>query len=141
MSYAIRRAPTAFEQASPISEVAERQPEFLRWLREQNCLVTGTQTGDVIAHHVRLRRSPSGQLQGYGQMGKRVPDWQCVPLSDHIHQHAPDALHKGSEKEWWAKYGLDPLRAASVLFDMHQHGVRGPLNPDQFNTVLRVSMR
>lgn len=140
MSTAIRRADTAFAGA-PTKDRPQKEPKFLAFLREQPCIVSGCHTGDVIAHHVRLRRTPTGHLHGHNQAGKRPPDSQCVPLSDYLHQQAPDALHRGNEADWWRERGIDPLVVAELYYELWESGVRGTLTPEQTNTIERLARR
>lgn len=99
----------------------ERNPRYLAWLRELPCIITSR--APVHAHHVRLRRGPGGGLYGFGQSGKRVPDWQCVPLCPHKH----DELHAANEADFWKAHGLDPLCIAGALSGYWRFGGRDPV--------------
>lgn len=133
-----KRPDTAFANA-PTKDRPQKEPKFLAFLREQPCIVSGCHTGDVIAHHVRLRRTPTGHLHGHNQAGKRPPDSQCVPLSDYLHQQAPDALHKGREADFWARFGVDPLVAADLYYEHYASGCRGPLSTEIATLIYRTS--
>ena len=55
--------------------LAEKQPEYLSYLRNQNCLRCGVMA--ECAHHIR---------QGnYSGMGKKSPDWLAIPLCNRCH--------------------------------------------------------
>ena len=80
-----------------------RDPEHLKFVRTQPCLVCGRQP--THAHHLRL-----AQTRG---LSLKVSDEFTVPLC---------ALHHGelhrqdSEAAWWTRQGLDPHPVAAALW-------------------------
>lgn len=56
-----------------------RSPEYLDWVRQQECCVCGT-TPPTEAHHL----IGTGKLGG---MGMKAPDWTCIPVCHHCHQN------------------------------------------------------
>ena len=133
MSHAILRPPTAF--AAKPEPKGDRDPRYLAWLRQQPCLTTSAYGREVEAHHVRLARAAGGGFIGAGKLGKRVCDYQCVPL--HAREHI--SLHTGSERQWWEDRQIDPLTAAAVFVELYDQGVRGTITPEQFASVRRLS--
>lgn len=138
MSFRIIRPDTAYTRV-PKPDVPQKEPAFLAFLRQQPCLVLGCRTDDVIAHHVKLERGADGKLKSHNQLGKRPPDSQCVPLSDWLHQHAPDALHKGNEAAWWEWRQIDPLVAAAAYYALYENGVRGTLPIEESTKIWRLA--
>lgn len=78
---------------------AFRNANYLAWIRQQHCVVTGmdfTQT-DMVAHHVR---------HGFnGGVGLKPSDYCVIPLT--AFQHAK--LHQGVESEYYKMFELDVL--------------------------------
>ena len=104
---------TAFNRSAD-AHSSDRSQAYLKWLRSLPCLVCGAQN-NIVAHHVRLERAAGGGLKSDNMLGKRVPDWQCVPLRDDLHDGFPFSLHTGNEAEWWQRKNIDPLKAARAL--------------------------
>ena len=115
----VQRPDTAF--AGPtVATDPDKCPAYLAWLHDLPSVVS--EGSPVQAHHVRLRRAPDGDLASIGQLGKRVSDFQCVPLTAQEHEE----LHRGNEADWWRRIGLDPLLMAGVLAGYWQSGGRDP---------------
>ena len=133
MSYCIKRPATAF--AAPKARKGNRSPSYLSWLRTLPCCVCGS-SGDVVAHHVRLERCPSG-FRSYGMLGKRVPDFQCVPLRSDLHDGYAFSLHAGNEADWWRKKEINPMDMAEMLADRWEAGTRSIEDAHEAMTNLR----
>ena len=84
----------------------------LKFIRSLPCLITGTQpTVKVIeAAHVRY----ASLLHGKRETGKAEKPHDCwvVPLSQMLHREQ----HSMDEREFWAKYQIDPLLVSSLLW-------------------------
>jgi len=93
-----------------------RNPEHLKLVASQPCVVCGRQPSDP--HHVRF-----GQKRA---LGRKVSDEFTVPVCRTHHRE----LHRsGSEFRWWEAVGIDPLKIARKLWkktrlDGHCHGPR-----------------
>lgn len=80
----------------------------LAWIRTLPSLVRGE--GPVQAAHVRYAEIRYGKrLTG---MGEKPDDCWTVPLAAEVHR----IQHTGSEREFWAKHGIDPLLIAALLW-------------------------
>ena len=80
-----------------------RNPEHLKFVRRQPCLVCGRRP--THAHHVRFAQARA--------LGLKVSDEFTVPLCSVHH----DAVHKtGDERTWWARRAIDPLKVAADLW-------------------------
>lgn len=115
MAFAIRRHPDAFS-LSPISlkkRPAQKDADYLKWLHELPCIVTGTRP--VEAAHVSYADPAYGKRER-GKSEKTDDRW-AVPLckSEHDRQH-----HMGDERAYWQSVGIDPLKVALALY-----GIKG----------------
>ena len=80
-----------------------RNPEHLRFVASQPCVICGRQPSDP--HHVRF-----GQKRA---LGRKVSDEFTVPVCRTHHRE----LHRsGSEFRWWEAVGIDPLKIARKLW-------------------------
>lgn len=59
-------------------------------------------------------------------MGERPSDRWAVPLCPDCHLDGPDAQHKGSERAFWDRAGVDPFEVAAQLWDEFQTERRTP---------------
>ncbi len=75
-----------------------RDNEYLSFVRQRPCLVTGA-IDNVVAHHVRLGQS--------GGMGIKPSDYRTLPLTSIQHR----LLHDQGEKSYWYLRGIDPRKA------------------------------
>ena len=82
-------------------------PLFLRWIREQPCVICG---GQAEAAHLRYSSAEYGKTNG------RDDRW-VNPLCPQHHRLAPDAQHQGSEFEFWQRHGINPLETAKRYWD------------------------
>jgi len=128
-AFTIRRPATAFSNA-PIGKQKKRPRQedgtHLKWLRTLPCVISGERPVD--AAHVRY----ADPVYGKREVGKaeKPDDRWCLPLARRLH----DEQHKGNEREFWARHGLDPLRIALAL-----HACSG--DDDQAYVILREAWR
>jgi len=110
MALRILRPETAFSNA-PVGKQKKRarseDRDHLAWIRTLPCVVTGERPVDPA--HIRY----ADRVYGKREVGKaeKPDDRWVVPLCRRIH----DEQHSMSERIFWARYGLDPLRIALAL--------------------------
>jgi hypothetical protein len=81
----------------------ERDPDHLRFVAAQPCLVCGRTPSDP--HHIKFAQQRT--------MARKVSDRFTVPICRLHHRQ----LHRrGNEHAWWQKQGIDPLSAAAALW-------------------------
>tara|TARA_R110002167_G_scaffold42512_4_gene129111 strand:- start:1657 stop:2061 length:405 start_codon:yes stop_codon:yes gene_type:complete len=80
---------------------------YLAWLRSLPCIVSGTQ---AEAAHVSFP-APEWGAPGRGK-GRKVSDRFALPLSPDEHRKQ----HTMSEPEYWRSVGIDPHKAACILY-------------------------
>ena len=80
-----------------------RNPEHLRYVGQQRCLVCGRKQSDP--HHLRYLQPRA--------LGRKVSDEFAVPLCRSHHR----AVHRaGDEQAWWTAAGIDPVKVARQLW-------------------------
>jgi hypothetical protein len=80
-----------------------RDRDHVKSVAKQPCLVCGRRPAD--AHHLRFAQSLA--------LGRKVSDEFTVPLCRGHHRE----VHRcGDEAAWWNKAGIDPTKAARVLW-------------------------
>jgi hypothetical protein len=80
-----------------------RNPEHLRYVAQQACLICGRKQSDP--HHLR-------HLQPRA-LGRKASDEFAVPLCRSHHR----AVHRaGDEQAWWKAAGIDPVKVARQLW-------------------------
>lgn len=110
-------------RTKPIS--VERIPAFLQWLRTRECRVAGywyhrkipggliqrqhVCSGKVQAAHVRIGTD--------GGTGLKPSDRYALPLCEGAHL---GDQHTAGERQFWEKFGLDPLKEAEKAFEQWQ---------------------
>ncbi|TJW14332.1 MAG: DUF968 domain-containing protein [Mesorhizobium sp.] len=95
----------------------------LKWIRTLPCVVSGKRPVD--AAHVRYADDAYGKRPTGG--GEKPDDRWTVPLHRTLHTEGPDAQHSGSERAFWAKHGIDPLRVALALYNVTGDDEQGEL--------------
>lgn len=80
----------------------------LDWIRQLPSVISGVY--GVEACHVRYG-DPSYGKRPTG-MGEKPDDKWCVPMTPDEHREQ----HAGSEREFWDKAGIDPLKVALALW-------------------------
>jgi len=93
-----------------------RNPEHLRYVAQQPCLICGRKQSDP--HHLRYLQPRA--------LGRKASDEFAVPLCRSHHR----AVHRaGDEQAWWKAAGIDPVRVARHLW--RQTRLDDPQEPDQ----------
>lgn len=92
-----------------IKTVRHRNPEHLRFVRTQPCLICGKQPSDP--HHL-----PFAQPRA---LGRKVSDQYTVPL---CRAHHREAHRAAKELAWWQSVGIAPLAVAETLWQKSQSG-------------------
>lgn len=85
-----------------------KRPDYLRWLRGLPCVINGTYP--VEAAHVSYANPDLGHY-GRGK-GQKAGDRWCLPLSPEMHREQ----HGMSEREFWARHGIDPHVLCLALY-------------------------
>lgn len=109
MGFAIKRPDTAFS-LSPTDKKrpAKKDADYLKWLHELPCLVTGTRP--VEAAHVSFADPRYGKRER-GKCEKSDDRW-ALPLCRAEH----DRQHRIGERAYWASVKIDPLQVALALY-------------------------
>jgi hypothetical protein len=81
----------------------------LAWLRTLPCVITGKRT-NVQAAHIRFQDYRAGKHQA--GIGAKPDDCFAVPLCSAKH----DEQHRGSERKFWERHGIDPIFVALALW-------------------------
>jgi hypothetical protein len=80
-----------------------RNPEHLRYVAQQSCLICGRKQSDP--HHLRYLQPRA--------LGRKASDEFAVPLCRSHHR----AVHRaGDEQAWWKAAGIDPVNVARQLW-------------------------
>src|SRR5215471_12362330 len=80
-----------------------RNPEHLRYVAQQACLICGRKQSDP--HHLRYLQPRA--------LGRKASDEFAVPLCRSHHR----AVHRaGNEQAWWKAAGIDPVMVARQLW-------------------------
>jgi len=80
-----------------------RNPEHLRYVAQQACLICGRKQSDP--HHLRYLQPRA--------FGRKASDEFAVPLCRSHHR----AVHRaGDEQAWWKAAGIDPVKVARQLW-------------------------
>src|SRR5262249_26264925 len=80
-----------------------RNPEHLRYVAQQPCLICGRKQSDP--HHLRYLQPRA--------LGRKASDEFAVPLCRSHHR----AVHRtGDEQAWWQAAGIDPVKVARQLW-------------------------
>jgi hypothetical protein len=80
-----------------------RDREHVKFVAGHPCLICGRRPADP--HHLRFAQSRA--------LGRKVSDEFTVPL---CRGHHREVHRSGDEAAWWAKLGVEPLRAAIALW-------------------------
>lgn len=109
-AYEIVRPPTAFSLSPGKGKKRPRvhNKAHLDFIRSLPCAITGTRP--VEAAHVRYAAPEWGKRET-GTAEKPDDAW-AVPLSPEKHREQ----HNESEREFWLKYGINPITLALALF-------------------------
>jgi len=85
--------------------VRERDPNHLRFVARQPCLICGRSSSD--AHHIKFAEQRA--------MGRKVSDRFTVPL---CRLHHRELHRRGDERAWWQIQDVEPLAVAARLWAM-----------------------
>jgi hypothetical protein len=103
-----------------------RNPEHLRYVAQQPCLICGRKQSDP--HHLRYLQPRA--------LSRKASDEFAVPLCRSHHR----AVHRaGDEQAWWKAAGIDPVRVARHLW--RQTRLDDPQEPDQPGFAARPQAR
>jgi hypothetical protein len=90
----------------------DMDPGHLTALRACPCVVCLRTPAE--AAHIRMGSPEHGKpMTG---IGIRPDDRWCLSLCPWHHRLAPDAQHKGSEREFYERHGIDPFALAVALY-------------------------
>jgi hypothetical protein len=92
-----------------------KAPSHLDNLRRLPCLLSG---GPAEAAHIRY--ADSAHEKPETGAGRKPEDRYCVPLSPLLHRLSTESQHSMNERDWWAQFGVDPLKVAALLWE-HRH--------------------
>jgi hypothetical protein len=99
-----RRSESGSNEVTMIGKpVRERDPEHLKFVAAQPCLVCGRTPSDP--HHLKFAEQQA--------MGRKVSDRFTVPI---CRLHHRELHRRGNERAWWRSYGIDPLAIAAALW-------------------------
>lgn len=109
-AFRIVRPDTAFANAPPRGAKRKRvtDEQHLRWLGTLPCVITGRRPVEVA--HIRFADPSYGKRET--GMAEKPDDRWALPLSPVLHREQ----HAGSERLFWAKYGIDPCKVAAALY-------------------------
>ena len=109
MAARIANLSTAFSIAPSKGQKRPRKEDdaHLRWLRTLPCVITGTRP--VEAAHIRFGDPVYGKRET--GRGEKPSDMWALPLAARLHREQ----HDMSERLFWLKYGIDPLKIALSL--------------------------
>jgi hypothetical protein len=103
-----------------------RNPEHLRYVAQQACLICGRKQSDP--HHLRYLQPRA--------LGRKASDEFAVPLCRSHHR----AVHRaGDERAWWKAAGIDPVKVARQLW--RQTRLNDPHDPHQPSLPVRPETR
>lgn len=108
--------------AAPRRGLAEPEGGDLRYLagiRTLPCLSCGMEPSE--AAHVRFASAAFGKASG---LQKKPDDKWALPLCAQDHRLAKEAQHNRGEQEFWDALGINPLLAASRLWEARGDLVR-----------------
>lgn len=112
MAFQLRKPDTAFRDGTGRKQKRPREKDrnYLAWLHELPCVVTGRRGEGVQAAHVRFGDRSLGKPMTGG--AQKPDDKWCLPLwhEEHARQHSM------KETVYWRKVGIDPLVTCLALW-------------------------
>ena len=75
-----------------------KHPEYVKWLHDQPCCITGIEGPSVAVHHLT-------SLVHGNRISKN--DRYCVPLRHELHQYGKFAVHEMNVESFEAHHGVD----------------------------------
>lgn len=115
----LKRAGVADQPQRLRNEKAPEDAGYLGLIRSLPCLHCGMEPSEPA--HLRLSSAAYGKASGLGK--KPEAKW-VLPLCSHDHRLAKTAQHNRSEQEFWDSLGINPLLAATKLWDARGDIVR-----------------
>ena len=123
-----------------MNDLRQRQPReecpgFLAFVRRKKCCVCGnphSQAAHISMGDLARDKRPKG-------IAEKASDRWDVPLCVGCHLDGPDAQHKGNERKFWDRVGLDPFEIAEKLWA--QYWRRRSRTPEQREKVVRRAIR
>lgn len=123
-----KQAATSYVRTLVASGAAGKQPRernniYLAWLRRLPCVAgaaEGCCVGPVEAAHLRFSDAARGRINS-GMQAKPADRW-ATPLCNHHHQHDQ---HKGNERAFWDRLGIDPGDLCEALHAAFLAGQEG----------------
>jgi hypothetical protein len=96
-----------------------RNPEHLRYVAQQACLICGRKQSDP--HHLRYLQPRA--------LGRKASDEFAVPLCRSHHR----AVHRASDEQaWWKTAGIAPVKVARQLWQQTRLDYRQEHHPAEF---------
>jgi hypothetical protein len=90
--------------ASPIRKGPPRDPAYLVWMREMDCIACGIEGRSEAAH-----------TGTDGGMSQKASDYSCVPLCLACHTQAPGAYHRVGKRAFEEQRGISFARIVERL--------------------------
>jgi hypothetical protein len=130
------RTKTSSDEVTVIGKpTRERDPDHLRFVAAQPCIVCGRTPSDP--HHIKFAEQRA--------MARKVSDRFTVPI---CRLHHRELHRRGDERAWWQKQGIDPLAIAASLWAKTHTSASDPslvgdldrpanINGSDFGTVAR----
>jgi hypothetical protein len=102
--------------------VRQRQPRvedaaFLSFVRRRPCCACGAPAPSQSAH-IRMASEEHGKRST--GLGERPDDKWATPLCSECHLTGPQAQHRGSERAFWSRVGVDPFAVARRLYALYE---------------------
>jgi hypothetical protein len=115
----LKRTGAAESPRQPRQLDGDADKNYLTLVRQCPCLHCGMTPSEPA--HLRLSSAAYGKASG---LGKKPEDKWILPVCAEHHRLARDAQHNRNEAEFWDSLGINPLRAASLLWDARGDIVR-----------------
>jgi hypothetical protein len=93
-----------------------KNPKHLTAVRACPCLICGVETSRSEAAHIRMGSRDHNKMPA--GIGQKPADKWTLPLCSWHHRDGPEAQHKGSERAFWQRHGIDPFGVAEALYSL-----------------------
>lgn len=125
-----------------MSELRQREPRvecpaFLAFVRRKPCCACHAPAPNQAAH-LRMTDAAHPEKRSVG-IGEKPSDRWCNPLCSSCHLDGPDAQHRGNEREFWQRVGINPFANATNLWG--QFVRRANRSPEQRKRIVRRAKR
>lgn len=91
----------------------EKIKAHLGFIARLPCVICGAEPVEVA--HVRMNSHEHGKRQA---LAKKPSDAWVLPLCPTHHRNGPEAQHSMGERVFWERHRIDPLKLASLLFEV-----------------------